>query len=288
MNIIQVYKRFPTQEDCIFFLQGKRWGNEPICPYCGSKNHSIIKGYRFHCNGCNTHYSVTVDTIFHDTKLDLQKWFLAISLILNAKKGLSSRQLARDIEVNKDTAWRMQMQIRKAMVEEMEMFDGICEADETYIGGQEKNKHKDKKQKGTQGRSTKTKQPVIGIANRGGKIRAKKAKDVKGKTLKGFINENVEKGTAVVTDEWSAYRGLSKNFDHFVIKHNQGEYARGDVHTNTVESFWALLKRGITGQYHHVTVRYLDRYIDEFCFKFNNREGDVFGHVIENGLKRAA
>ena len=139
MNIIQIYKRFPTQQSCIDHLEKVRWNNEPVCPYCKSKNQTKRKGTnRYHCNNCNTSYSVMVGTIFHNTKLDFQKWFLAISLVLNAKKGLSARQLSRDIEVTKDTAWYMLMRIRKAMVEYGNLLQGIVEADETYIGGKNK------------------------------------------------------------------------------------------------------------------------------------------------------
>jgi len=162
VNIIQIYKRFPAQEDCLVHLEAVRWKEGIICPYCGSKRVTpMIKEYRHHCNACNTSFSVTVRTIFHKTKLDLQKWFLAISLVLNAKKGISARQLARDIEVNKNTALFVLMRIRKAMREYRVLLEGIIEADESYIGGKNRNKHNDKKTKGGQGRSTKDKTPVF-------------------------------------------------------------------------------------------------------------------------------
>src|ERR1035437_8159842 len=171
MNIIQVYKQFPTHEDCIKHLENVRWNNEPICPYCNSKNQSPLpKEQRYHCNTCNTTFSVTVHTIFHKTKCDLQKWFLAISLVLNAKKGYAARQLGRDIEVTKDTAWYMLMRIRKSFVEYPELLEGIVEADETYIGGKNKNRHADKKTKGGQGRGGEDKTPVIGLKQRDGKV----------------------------------------------------------------------------------------------------------------------
>src|ERR1017187_825337 len=201
MNIVQIYKKFPTQNDCLEHLESVKWHGKPVCPYCNSTNQTPVpKEHRYHCNNCNTSYSVTVGTIFHKTKCPLQKWFLATSLVLNAKKGKSSRQLARDIEVTKDTAWYMLMRIRKAFTDDNELMTGIVEADETYIGGKNKNRHNDKKTKGGQGRGGEDKTPVIGILERGGKVKTKKSKDVSGKSLKGFINQNVEKGTTINTD----------------------------------------------------------------------------------------
>lgn len=275
MNIIQIYKKFPTQNACLAHLEQVRWNNEPVCPYCKSKKQSPLpKEHRYHCNSCNKSYSVTVGTIFHSTKMDLQKWFLGITLVLNAKKGLSARQLSRDIEVTKDTAWRMQMQIRKAFREYGDLLQGIVEADETYIGGKNKNKHADKKTKGGQGRNTKDKTAVVGVVQRGGKVVAQKVKDVKGRTLKNFISENVSKGSTMMTDEWTSYKGLSPKFVHMVVSHGQGQYVKGECHTNTMENFWSILKRGIIGQYHKVSCKYLNQYINEFCFRYNNRDNN--------------
>ncbi len=276
MNIIQVYKQFPTQQDCLDHLEKVRWNGEPKCPYCNSlRVTKFIKESRYHCNACNTSFSITVKTIFHKTKLDLQKWFLAISLILNAKKGMSSRQLARDIEVNKNTAWLMLMRIRRAMREQGALLEGIVEADETYVGGKNKNKHWNDKTKGGQGRSTKDKTPVFGVLKRGGEVRAQKVNNVNARSLQMLINQNVKKGSHIMTDEWGAYNGLDKkNFEHSKVNHGKGNYVTGIAHTNTIESFWSLLKRGIIGQYHHVTAKHLNAYINEFCFRYNKR-GDA-------------
>jgi transposase-like protein len=195
MNIIQIYKQFPTHEDCLTHLEKVRWAGTPACLYCGSINSTPLKKeHRHHCNDCNTSYSVTVATIFHRTHLDLQKWFLALSLILNAKKGLSARQLARDIEVHRNTAWRISMQIRKAMSEsaQRELLQGIVEMDECYIGG--------KPRKGSggggphkRGRGT-DKNPVVGMMERGGKVRAKTVKKSKlnAKSLSALVRANVD------------------------------------------------------------------------------------------------
>jgi transposase-like protein len=292
MNIIQIYKKFPTENDCIAHLEQVRWSGKPACPYCKSTNATPRpKEQRHHCNNCNTTFSVTVGTIFHHTHLDLQKWFLAISLILNAKKGISSRQLARDIEVTKDTAWSMQMRVRDAMVEHGELFSGIVEMDETYVGGKPRkgNKRDDDPEGGNKskrGRGT-DKTPVVGMVERGGRVRAKvqdKTK-LKFKDLRRIVRENVDfANCTLMTDEYRGYTPFGKILDHQTINH-QVAYAIGNIHTNTIEGFWALLKRGIVGQYHKVSIRYLNRYIDEFCFRYNHRHNDdVFNLMISRAV----
>lgn len=286
MDIIEIFEQFPDKPSCIRHLEKIRWDNKPKCPYCGSINYSDMNNeFRYHCNNCNTSFSVTVGTIFHNTKLPLQKWFLAVSLVINAKKGIAARQLARDLHVTKDTAWRMLMQIRKAMYEYGDLLQGIIEADETYIGGKNKNRHNDKKTKGGQGRGGEDKQPVFGVIERDGKVSARTVKDTGKKTLQNIIMEKVKKGSTIMTDEWLAYNGLNKKYVHKVIKHKENQYAVGDIYTNTLEGFWSLFKRGFVGQYHQLSKRYLNRYLDEFCFRYNNRKNsNLFGLIISNGV----
>ena len=195
MNLIEIFKQFPTHQDCLKHLEKVRWEDTPSCPYCKSTRVSgLPKEHRHHCNACNTSFSVTVGTIFHRTRLDLQKWFLAVSLVLDAKKGLSSRQLSRHLKVNKDTAWRMAMQIRKAMNEadQRELLTGVVEMDEHYVGGKPRRGSKDDPPL-KRGRGTK-KVPVVGMLERGGKVRTKVTDKhkLKGRNLRALVRQNVD------------------------------------------------------------------------------------------------
>ncbi len=287
MNITKIYKLFPDEKACIAHLEGVRWGGKPRCVYCQSFNSSAMPNEgRHHCNNCKSSYSVTVGTIFHRTHLPLQKWFLAISLILNARKGISARQLARDIDVNRNTAWRISMQIRKAMSQTLdrELLKGLVEADETYVGG--KPRRGDPNSASKRGRGTK-KIPVVGMIERGGKVKASvaKKKALTSKKLSTLVRRNVDTGNSVlITDEYKGYLGIKKFMPHQTINH-QTWYVDGSIHTNNIESFWAILKRGIIGQFHKVSLNHLPRYIDEFVYRFNQRNNvDAFGLTVQRAL----
>lgn len=290
MDIVEIFKMFPTQDHCIKYLEHARWQGKPTCPYCNSQKSTPAKDeLRHHCNNCNTTYSVTVNTIFHDTRLELQKWFLAIMLILNAKKGLSARQLARDLKVNKNTGWYLGMRIRKAMSQtnERQLLMGVVEMDETYIGGKpRKGGNKKGGGKSKRGRGT-DKTPVVGMVERGGKVKAEMIKNKKlgSKTLSSLVRSNVDiENSVLYTDEYRGYIGISTFMKHETVNHQQWS-VNGDLHTNSIESFWALLKRGIVGQCHKVSDRYLPRYIDKLTFRFNNREhDDFFGLTIARAV----
>ena len=288
MNLVEIFERFPTQESCFEFLEHVRWGGKPKCVYCGSERATPVPSEnRHHCNNCYSSFSVTVGTIFHHTHLPLQKWFLAISLVLNAKKGVSARQLARDLKVNKDTAWRIAMKIRDAMdeSEQRNLLTGIVEADETYIGGKPRRNHPHDNNH-PKGRGTK-KTPVVGMVERGGRVKAKvtKKEDLNMKKLTALVRRNVDISNATLfTDEFGGYLEIQQIMPHRVVKH-KAWYVDGIVHTNNIESFWALLKRGIVGQYHKVSLKHLGRYVNEFCYKWNYRKSDnIFGLTIQRGL----
>ena len=298
MNITQIFEKFPTQKDCIGHLEKARWGDKPICPYCKSDNTAPMQ-HRHRCCNCRTAFSVTVGTIFHHTHMPLQKWFLAVTLMLDAKKGLSALQLSRDLQVNKNTAWRIAMQIRRAMnqIDQQRLLTGIVEMDEIYVGGKPRKgkKYDNPEDKPKRGRGTK-KAPVIGAVERFGNVTAKavpKSK-MKGRHMRALVIRRVDtKNTRLITDEYKGYSGMSKLLPHDVIKHKDW-YVVGDIHTNNIESFWAVLKRGMFGQFHSVSGRYLQRYIDEFVFRYNMRHlprrqmGIAFDKTINRALGVAA
>lgn len=296
MNIVAIYRMFPNEADCIAHLEKVRWNGVPVCPYCHSdKSTPLPKENRHHCNNCNTTYSVTVGTMFHHTHLPLQKWFLAISLMLNAKKGLSARQLARDLEVHRNTGWFLAMRIRKAMDESTErpLLEGIVEMDEKYVGGKPRkhnpnsNDGEGQVNKPKRGRGTK-KIPVVGIVQRDGDLSATVVADkpLNNKTLSALVRSSVDiKNAVLITDEYPGYFGIAKFMEHETVNH-QVWYVDEYRHTNTLESFWALLTRGIIGQYHKVSLGYLPQYVNEFMYRWNHRKntGGLFALTLERGL----
>jgi transposase-like protein len=289
-TLVDLLTYFENEQICRDYLEVIRWEGILECPYkdCAGGHISKFKdGKRYKCPTCQRTYSVKVGTIFEDSKIPLRKWYAGIYLITSHKKGISSCQLARDLGVTQKTAWYMNHRVRHSLGWELPdaKLKGVIEADETFIGGLEANKHKSKKTEGTQGRSVVTKTPVVGVIERGGELRAKTVPDTTGSSLRKFVYENVERGSRLHTDEWWGYRGLEKIFGHSVIKHNENQYVNGDCHTNTMEGFWSLLKRGVVGIYHSMSNKHLQKYVDEFVFRYNTRklnESDRFNFMLSN------
>lgn len=251
-------------------MEQVKWGDKPYCPYCGSFDvgRKVEKNYlkRWNCYACTSTFRVMTGTIFQGTKISLQKWFAAIAILLNAKKSVSSHQLARDLDLNQKTAWYMAMRIRKAMTDDGDILHGIVEADETFLGG------KPRGPKGNRKKSEKT--PVLGAIERGGKVKAAPTPRVTTKLINHFLRRNVDPRSVLITDYWPGYNEVRDWMQHMRINHSK-EYVRGDVYTNTIEGFWALVKRAISGQHHHYTVEHAHKYIDEATYKYNTRKAEM-------------
>ncbi|MDD4413202.1 MAG: IS1595 family transposase [Oscillospiraceae bacterium] len=296
--------KFPTEKDIVDYYVHIRYGDRPVCNHCGS-----IKVYQrknnvkvFDCNDCHNTFSPFAGTIFEKSSTDLRKWMYAIHMFLNGKKGISGLQLQREIGVTYKTAWRMLQQIRLAMgnADNQEFFDTIVEIDETYVGGKPRksNEHDDNTPKGTgtgakRGRGT-DKTPVVGMVDRnnkkvfariampngeGKKLTARQLMDI----LK--VVSKQENNNTIMTDEFRGYDPLTKNnFVHLRVDHTKAFSDNNGTHTNNIESFWATLKRGVYGIYHHISIEYMQRYIDEFCFRYNNRDNDMFNLVLKQSV----
>ncbi|WP_394730128.1 IS1595 family transposase [Altererythrobacter sp. GH1-8] len=292
-NAVDIFApRFQSEDAAREHLEGIHWPDGPVCPHCGSgeakrlppqkgrktKAHpeGVIRKGVVQCNRCRKQYTVTVGTVFESSKVPLNKWLLATHLLCASKKGISGHQMARMLGVTYKTAWFMMHRIREAMTDtDNTPLGGLgktVEADETYIGGKETNKHASKRL----GRqfAGKGKQPVVSLVEREGKVRSFHVANVNGNTLRHALVTTVDRGSWIMTDDHPGYKAVGKEFTgHGVVKHSLGEYVRAGVfHSNTVENFFSILKRGIVGVYHHVSEAHLHRYTTEFDFRYNTRK----------------
>jgi transposase-like protein len=279
MNLSQISKL--TEEEAREKLESIRWANGVVCPHCGRVDgHTKLKGKAhrvgvWKCNdGCAKQFSVTVGTVMEGSHLPIRTWLMAFSIVCSSKKGVSALQLQRQLGLGSyRTAWHLCHRIRFAMSQNplKGLLEGVVMVDESYIGGNPRNKHK--RGKGPTGRGT-DKQPVIALVERGGRVRSWPIANITAATLQGAIRDNVAPSAAIQTDQLMSYKGVGQWFvgGHETVNHAKFEYARGDVSTNEVESYWALLKRGITGSFHSVSKTHLHRYCDEFSFRWNERK----------------
>lgn len=278
LNLFTLMDKFETDDECRLVLEELRWPEGVTCPRCGSEKYQQdSKRHTYDCTGCGYQFSVTAGTIFHDSHLPLRKWFVATYLICEAKKGVSANQLKRTIGVSYKTAWYLCHRIRAAMaVASPVMLSGTVEMDETFIGG--------KPRRGTGRRDqwggipgpdpARPKTVVLGALERGGDLRLRVSKNRGGAAIKSFATDTLaDHVAAIYSDDWSAYRSLADaDTQHESVNHSQNEWVRGDVHTNGIESAWSLFKRSIVGSYHQLSAKHLDAYLDEFEWRFNNRE----------------
>jgi len=300
LTIVQFEAMFPNEEACRAYLIARRWPQGVHCPRCGNPDvYSLASGFHWQCEQCASdgyRFSHIAGTVFENTNKPLRDWYRVIHLMLTAKKGISARQVWRYMAFGSlKTAWYMCHRIRVALIEDIGQLGGVVEVDETFIGGLARNKHKDKRGKGGgTGGIGSGKTPVVGAVRRKGNIVARVVQNVRADTLTEFVREAVShKVSLLCTDSWVGYKHLDSEFPHASVDHAKGEYVKsvayyekdavvvGAVHTNTIEGFWSIFKRGIVGSFHKVSRKYMPLYVAEFQFRYNNRENaDIFGTAI--------
>jgi len=277
-NLLEAVRYFSDLDVCTDFVANLRWPNGPVCPRCGGLDYSYISTRRlWKCKACKKQYSVKVGTVFEDSALGLDKWLPAVWLAANSKNGISSHELGRALGTTQKSAWFMLHRIRLAMQSgSFERFSATVEVDETYIGGLARNMHKSVRKQKITGTGYVDKAKVLGIIERGGTVRAEVVPDTRRTTLQPRVREHIEPGSSVYTDSHYGYVGLDRDYDHRTVDHAI-QYVDGHVHTNYIENFWALLKRGLHGTYISVEPFHLFRYLDERMFTFNMRDLDDYG-----------
>jgi transposase-like protein len=290
LTAAQFDKAFPDEGACCAYLVGKRWPKGVHCPRCGATEPTELKGNPWHwqCYQCapvtSYRFSHITGTIFENTNKPLKDWFRVIHLMLTSKKGMSALQIYRFLGFGSyKTAWLMCHKVRTALVErDMDKLGGIVEVDETFVGGKAKNRHIGKRGDGSGGTGGAGKAIVVGAVRRKGNVVARVIENVQAATLTEFVREAVStKVSLLCTDQWVGYKHLDKEYPHATVDHARGQYVVGAVHTQTIEGFWSLVKRGMVGTFHKVSKKYLPLYVAEFQFRYNNRENaDIFGTAI--------
>ena len=274
LTIRQLFAMFPNDDTAERWFERQRWPEGPVCPNCGGMRatRTTHPTMSLRCKDCRKFFSVRKGTVMEATKLGYQTWAIVVYMATTSLKGVSSMKIHRELGVTQKTAWFLISRIREAYAENDPILSGEVEADETYVGGKEKNKAKSKRtgNRGTQGKTT-----VMGAKQRDGKVVARPLGRELDDTFAAFVQETVAEGETVYTDEHQSYNALKRHYDHKTVKHSEEEYVRGRVHINTIESFWSMFKRGIVGTYHHMSDKHLHRYLDEFTGRHNHRDLDT-------------
>jgi len=302
MNIVSISKKFGTDAKCYHYLEKIRWGRKPVCPYCGSKHSVKLKkeSFRHHCYDCHKSYSVTVGTIFEDSRLPLHKWFMIAGLITNAKQGISAKEIQRNIGVTYKTAWFNTMKIRCCMIDYCNIqLSNIVEMDEAYVGGKPRYRQKHCKIKDQtisasgiemtqpkRGRGT-CKTPIVAIVERHGKVIVKVVEKVNSTLFISMLKQFVKTDdSTLMTDDYRSYVKTGTIIEHFSVNHSIKEYVRGAVHTNTIEGFFSLVKNSIRGNYKKISKKYLPFYLVSSQYLYNNRnDSGMFEKLIKDATK---
>ena len=265
-NLINLIERYSDEEKCRKYLEALKWPQGVKCPRCGSEKVSrISKRGQFDCDKCRYQFSVMANSIFHDSHLPLWKWFLAVYLMTESKKGISANQIKRSLAISYKTAWYLCHRIRKAIEEltDKPLLNGTVEVDETYVGGKYDRRRK---------RGPWEKQAVIGLLQRNGNFESRTIKTPSKSVLTGIVKSRVDKKATVMTDELPAYKSLNKTFKHESVNHSKEEWVHGDVHTNGIDNVRSLFKRSVIGSYHKISNKHMDAYLDELEWRFNGRD----------------
>lgn len=292
-NLQQLIDFFKDEATCKAYYEQIRWGGNVVCPFCKSeKVYCTNRGYKCANKECHKKFSVTVGTIFENTKISLRVWFAAMFLISTSKKGVSSIQLCNQLGITQKTAWFVLHRIREMLKDnETRLLNGMVEIDESYFGGKNKNRHKDKKVENSQGRAAIDKTPVVGLVERGGKVLTFVAENTEAETLHQIIDNNVSNEAVIVTDAYKSYIGIGKKFNHITVKHEDGGYVtkvgEHKFHTQNIENFWSIFKRGYVGIYHYMSKKHLHRYCTEFGYRYNTRQ-QASVERFENALRKVS
>lgn len=289
-SVLDLINTFKSEQSCIDYLEQIRWNGIVVSPFDEKSKVYKCKENKYRCKNTGKYFNVKTNTMFDNTKIELQKWFLAIWIVTSHKKGISSLQLSKDLNITQKSAWFMLQRIRKCFkIENNNKLSGVIECDETFYGGKNINRHRDKKVERCQGRSFKDKVPILGLLERGGKLNCYVIKNTQKKEIQPLIQKYVNEDSRLITDEWHGYEGLK---NRSIVNHAKKEYVNlsdNTIHSNTIEGSWKILKNSLRDMYNHISKKHLQIYVDEHVYRFNMRkhtESDKFNWLIFNSSVR--